>query len=160
MREVPIEKFLARLAAQEHSRIEAALASGQGAALYVNGRGAAVVGITFGTREATVPGNPPKLYGDGELDVFVAPKQPTASMRSPLMDWQQPQQIAAPPRGQPQTLYPEVLFGGRTSSHPRGAAEFQSTARLLPGRGPEPEPVEPQRHLTKEQQWWLDHLRG
>jgi hypothetical protein len=157
-REVSAGEFLARLAAQEHSRIEAALASGQGAALYVNGRGAAVVGITFGTREATLPGNPPKLYGDGELDVFVAPKQPTARMRSPLLDYEPPRQIAAPPRGQPQTLYPEVLLGGRTSSHPRGNAEFQSTARLLPGR--EPEPAEPQRPRTESEQWWLDHLRG
>jgi hypothetical protein len=75
-REVTKDEFLARLAPQERSQIEAALAAGQGVALYVNGRGAGVVGITFGTREATLPGNPPKLYGDGELDVFVPPRPP------------------------------------------------------------------------------------
>jgi hypothetical protein len=96
-REVSASEFLAKLPLSQHTQIEAALASGQGAALYVDWRGAGVVGITFGTREATLPGNPPKLYGGGELDVFVPPKQTPTRMRSPLLDAVGgPPQIARP----------------------------------------------------------------
>jgi hypothetical protein len=96
------------------------------------------------------------MLGDGsELVCFVSPQRSAASMRSPLLDWEQPRQITAPPKGQSQTQYPEIMISGRTSSHPRGNAEY-----ITPGRGPKPSQPESSEPPNEDVAWWGAHLKG
>ena len=156
--EVGIDELLSKLGPQHRLEVEAVLAKGQGMALYRDGGGAATVAVSFGTRDADIVGLPPKLYGGGELGEFVSPQRRPASMRSPLLDAVGgPPQITAPRRSPSQTAHPEVLLGGRTSSHPRGDSEY-----IRPGRTAAPvAPVEspaPEERLSEGQAWLRDHL--
>jgi hypothetical protein len=138
------------------------LKKNQGLALYRAHDGNRVV-VSFGTRDADLPGLCPSMLGDGsELEVFVSPRPTPASMRSPLMDWDGgPPQIKAPPRSPSVTSYPEVLMSGRTSSHPRGNAEYITP--LLPSSREPAQPVEiqpPSEPLSEGAKWWVDQLRS
>jgi hypothetical protein len=154
--EVSAEEFAAKLG--DRGAVDAALASGKGMALYSNGRGNRLA-VSYGTRDADVVGLPPKLYGGGELEMFVSPQRSPASMRSPLLDYQPPPQISRPRVAPTRTEYPSVMISGRTSSHPRGNSEFITP--LLPGRE-QSQPQEPQQQepLSDDQRWWRTHLRG
>jgi hypothetical protein len=100
------------------------------------------------------------MLGDGsELEVFVSPQKSPDSMRSPLLDWEGgPPQIKAPPKGQSQTQYPEILISGRTSAHPRGNSEFITP--LFHGRESEPTPVLPPEPVSEDAAWWSQRLAG
>jgi hypothetical protein len=154
--EVTAEQFAARLG--DRGAVDANLKAGKGMALYSDGRGTRLA-VSYGTRDADLPGLPPRLYGGGELEVFVRPQKSPASMRSPLMDWEGgPPQIKAPPRSSSVTSYPEILISGRTSAHPRGNAEFITP--LLPAREPEPTQVSPPEPANEDVAWWRTHLTG
>ena len=153
-REVTVGEFVRGLGPQQQLEVQANLDSGRGMALYYDGRSSRLV-RSFGTRDADIVGLPPRMYGGGELDVFVSPRSAPVNMRSPLLDAVGgPPQIARPKVAPSQTAYPEVLMSSaRTSPHPRGNAEFITPQ--LPGR--EPEPVQ-QQPLTEEQTWWAERL--
>jgi hypothetical protein len=166
-REVTPAQLKRRLPAEQQREVDAALTAGMGCALYVEDVvGGAVVLVTYNGREANIPGPfPPATNGWGmTLGDFVAPPQQAPTMRSPLMNWQQPRQIQAPARGPSQTAYPNVLISGRSSRHPRGDAEL-----LLPGRrspvSEEPAPTPPSapsapqtEPVSEEAAWWSRHL--
>jgi hypothetical protein len=156
--EVTVDQFTARLGPDQQRDVQAHLTAGRGVACYVDRSGAPRLIRSFGPRGADIIGLPPRTFGqaDWELGAYVPPPSRTgSSMRSPLLDGVGgPPQIKAPPRAPSETLYPEVLVGGRSSSHPRGHAEFLNLTR---GRT-EPEPVEPSQPITAEAAWWRDNL--
>ncbi len=135
MREVNLQEFMANLTPQQQLEVQANLDSGKGMALYYDGRSSRLA-VSFGTRDADIVGLPPKVYGSGELDVFVSPRSTPAPMRSPLMDAVGgPPQIRRPQVAPTSTAYPEVLMSSaRTGPHPRGNAEYITAQRLVPGR--------------------------
>jgi hypothetical protein len=84
--------------------------------------------VSYGNRQADLPGMPPSGYGTGSLLAYCPPRtQPERLMRSPVMaaleDQQRIPQI--PSRFVPasesttHTEHPQVLIETRTSSHPR-----------------------------------------
>jgi hypothetical protein len=157
MHEVSAGEFMTKLAPAQQMEVQANLDQGKGMALYRDGGGSAVVAVSFGTRDANIVGLPPKVYGGGELDVFVSPVSTPASMRSPLLDaLGGPPQIARPPVSPSQTQNPEVLLAGRSSSHPRGKNGYIDAQRLVPGREQEQPP--PQQELSETEAWYAQHL--
>jgi hypothetical protein len=153
-RECSVEEFVRGLGPSQQMEVQANLDQGKGMALYRDAGGRAVVAVSYGPRGADIVGLPPKVYGGGELDLFVSPRPAPASMRSPLLDYEPPPQVARPRVAPTSTAYPEVLIsGGRTSSHPRGNAEFITP--LLPGR---PQEEVPQAPLNESAQWLADRL--
>jgi hypothetical protein len=159
-RECSADELKLILPAEEHAKIDDALKAGMGVAIFEEDRlGGTRMLVIYGKLGADVPGLPPGRYGGGMvLAEHVSPHRTPASMRSPLLDWQPPQQIAAPRRSPSQTKYPSVLLSGRTASHPRGTNSFDD---LLPSRGtqsPTPQRTEPEEPLSEGAQWWRDHL--
>jgi hypothetical protein len=92
--------------------------------------------ISFGAQGADIPTRfPPSHYGDLLLDAYVMPEPIKPTMRSPLMDWEQPPQISVP-RGRSETLRPEVTVTNRTSPEPRPQSD--PSRYLIPGADREP----------------------
>ncbi len=125
-RESTPQEFRSRLTSEAQRQFDLDLAQGKGHATYVDGSGTTRLLTTYGTRDADIVGLPPKAYGqsDWELGEYCPPVPGVANKRSPLLDYEPPQQISAPRRSPSQTAHPEVLISGRTSSHPRGDSEY------------------------------------
>jgi hypothetical protein len=154
MREVTANEFVARLSPQEQMEVQANLDQGMGMALYYDGRSSRHA-VSFGPRDADIVGLPPKMYGGGELDLFVSPRPAPANMRSPLLDAVGgPPQIRRPPVAPSQTSWPEVSITMRTSAHPRGDSEYISAQRWVP----EPHEEVSEAPLSPEAAWWRDRL--
>jgi hypothetical protein len=154
-RQCDVAEFCRWLGAEQRQEVERALAAGMGLANY----GGTI--FTYGHRDATISGLPPRVYGDHELDEFVSPTPSPATMRSPLMDAVGgPPQIRRPPVSQAHTEYPSVQIEMRTSPHPRDKSGFIDVQHdhLLPGR--DREQPEPLRELTESEQWWAKRLLG
>jgi hypothetical protein len=159
-REVTADELKLILPAEERPKVDDALKRGMGVAIFEEDRiGGARMLVTYGKLGADIADLPPGRYGDGMLLAeHVSPQRKPAAMRSPLMDWEPPRQIARPRVSPPVTAYPDVLISGRTSSHPRGSNSFHD---LLPGRPtdtPAPQPIELEEPLSEGAQWWRDHL--
>jgi hypothetical protein len=157
--EVSPEEFAHKLG--DKAAVQEALKRSQGMAMFNDGRGNRLA-ITWGTRDADLPGPPPRMYGGGELEMFVSPQKSSASMVSPLKaaidDQQRVPQIKAPPRSSTVTSYPDVLISGRSSAHPRGNSEY-----ITPGRPAPPEPPPPpapQEPASDDIAWWAKQLQS
>src|SRR5208283_48330 len=66
-----------RMSAEDRLQVDDALARGMGVASYGG------LTIAYGTREAVLPGLPPRMYADNELGAFVAPAPTPASTLPP-----------------------------------------------------------------------------
>jgi hypothetical protein len=146
----------------QRAEVDRHLAEGKGVAIFADERGRATTLVSYGTRDADLPGPPPGLWGGGQLHSFVPAVRKASEMRSPLKaaieDQTRIPQIARPRVSPTQTSYPEVLVSGRVSSHPRGNGEYLN---LVPGRAAEPARPEPpsQEPLSEASQWWAQRLR-
>jgi hypothetical protein len=154
-RETSSGEFKRKLSDVQRVEVDHHLSQGRGVAAYEDSYGRPILVMTWGSRDADLPGYPPAHYGGGTLSTWVpAPKEATP-LRSPLMGWEQPRQIARPRVSPAFTEVPEVRLEMRTSQHPRGNSEYITP--LLPGRSAEPEqPV--QQEVSKEASWWAKHL--
>jgi hypothetical protein len=124
-------------------------------ATYEDARGRQVLLMTWGDRSADVPGYPPAVFGGATLSAYVPAPKEAKPMRSPLIEWQQPQQIARPRVSPSVTEYPDIAM----REMPRGRTDgFIDPRRMLPGREPEQQ-QQPQQPETEEMAWWRDHLR-
>jgi hypothetical protein len=154
--EVSSEEFCKRLTETQKREVKNHLSNGLGVALFADASGAPRLIRSYGPRGADIVGLPPKGYGqsDWELAAYCPPQKVAGAMKSPVMDWEPPRQITAPPRGQSRTEVPEVLIAGRTPSHPRGNSEY-----ISPSAPRQPvQPPAPQRELTASEEWWAKHL--
>ena len=155
--EVSLDQFCSRLASDQVSYVRDALAQGQGAAMYGGSDWRATQTVlTWGKRGADFPGFPPSSVPmGGELSSFVSPQRSEQQMVSPALRGRDDiPQIRRVPTSQPHTEYPAVQIESRTSSHPRGDAEYLN---LRPGRAQpeeEPEPSLP----TGEDNWWARRM--
>jgi hypothetical protein len=137
VREVSVSE-LRRLAGGELAeRTDQALGNADwGVAIYRADRGGMKCVISFGGPRADIPTRfPPSHYSDLLLDAYVMPEPIKPTMRSPLMDWEQPPQISVP-RGRSETLYPDVQIETRGSRHPRPQSD--PSRYLIPGTDREP----------------------
>ena len=155
-REVDVNQFCARLGAEDRHAVQQALASGQGVARY------GYRTVSFGTRDAYLPGLPPMALDGTELGDFVAPVPSTAPKVSPLFaavnNGLGPPQIRRPRVSPSVTEHPLVEFETRTSQHPRadGGGFIDASQRFASRR--EEEVRQPQRELSESEAWWRDKL--
>jgi hypothetical protein len=157
--EVSSGELKRRLNDSQRAEVDHHLASGRGVALFEDDRGRPAMIVTFGGRGCDIETRfPPSHYGTGPLHSFTYAPVQSKPMRSPLMDWEQPRQIARPRVSPSTTFYPSIEIEMRTSRHPRGNSEFITP--LLPGRESEPQtPAPPAKPLSPSEQWWADHLQ-
>jgi hypothetical protein len=153
--EVSSSEFKRRLTDVQRAEVDQHLASGRGVACYASNRGAPMVVMTYGTRDADVPGYPPANYGGGSLSTYVPAPKSATPRRSPLLDYEPPRQIARPRVSPAFTETPQVTINMRTSAHPRGNAEYISPS--TPRSPVEAEPVQPPQ-VSEEQAWWAARL--
>jgi hypothetical protein len=148
-REVSVSQ-LRRLAGRDLAeRTDQALSNDNlGVALYNGDRTDVRCVVSFGGPGADLPIHlPPSHFGDLLLDAYVMPEPVKPTMRSPLMNWEQPPQIPdRPRRGQAETLYPEVHIETRQRREPRPPSD--PSRYLLPGR--EEEEARP----ARLERWW------
>jgi hypothetical protein len=153
--EVSPDQFKHRLSQEQRVEVDQHLASGRGVACYANDRGAAIVVMTWGARDADVPGYPPVSYGGGTLSTYVPAPKSATPRRSPLLDHEPPRQIARPRVSPAFTEHPDVQIEMRTSSRPRGNSEYISPS--APRSPVEAEPVQPPQ-VSEEVAWWARKL--
>jgi hypothetical protein len=157
--EVSANDLKRRLSDEQRREVDGHLASGKGVAIYADQRGRATTLVTFGTRDADLPGLPPGLWGGGELHSFVPAAVQSTQMRSPLMDAVSgPPQIRRPRVAPSYTEHPSVDIEMRTSRSPRS-----NNGYITPGRPVETnEQVLPQqqppRELSESEKWWRQHI--
>lgn len=152
VRQVDVETFCARMNGQDRHEVQRALAAGMGMARDGDKT------VSYGTREAYLSGQPPKMLDGNELSDFVPATPTPASMVSPLKNAVMgPPQISRPRVDPSMTERPSVEFETRTSRHPRGDSEYLDAQRLVPGREQEPEPLQPE-PLTEGEAWLADRL--
>jgi hypothetical protein len=148
--------FKRGLSQAQRAEVDHHIAEGRGLAIYENDRGRPVVMMTFGTRDADLPGLPPKMYGGGTLSSYVpAAAGPTRPMRSPLMDAVGgPPQVHRPRVAPSRTEYPSVQLEMRTSQFPRGNSEYITPGRISTEVEVQQEPPEPE----GEKSWYAARL--
>jgi hypothetical protein len=160
--EVTRDQFVAGMGAEQAHDVDAALGRGCGVACYRDDFGGTTkIIVTYAAGrhvEADLSGLPPSGYCGRSLQTFISPHRSPATTRSPLMDWEQPRQVAAPPRGQSQTLYPDTRFETRSSRHPRGDSEYLHLRLERDRREAQPVP-QPEEPLSEGARFWRDRLR-
>jgi hypothetical protein len=150
-----------RLDDTQRAEVDRHLKEGRSVALYADERGIPSLVVTYGNRSADLPNQyPPSHYGRGELVAYVPAPREARPMVSPLLGWEQPQQIARPKVMPGFTETPDVRINMREGPHPRAHSEFLNAQRNLPGREPEPEPQEPAAPLTSAQAFWVKAVSG
>jgi hypothetical protein len=158
--EVSSGEFCRRLTQVQRDEVRHHLENGRGVAAYEDSRGRPAVVMTWGARDADVPGYPPAPYGDGTLSSWVPAPKSATPIRSPLMDRDQVPQIARPRVAPSYTEVPDVQFAMREGSHPRSRSGYITPGRY-PVEAPEVAPqVQPQAPLSEEAAWWRDKLQG
>jgi hypothetical protein len=150
-------EFKRLLSETQRAEVDGHLAQGLGVACYEDNRGRPILVVpTGGGRGFDIPGYPPAAYGGGTLSMFIPPTPKPRPMRSPLLDYEAPQQIARPRVMPSHTEHPSVQIEMRTSRHPRGDSEFITP--LLPGREELQAPQPPSEPLSPAESWWRDAL--
>jgi hypothetical protein len=162
--EVSSGEIKRRLNDAERAEIDRHLSEGKGVALYGDERGSAALIVTYGSRDADLPNQyPPSHFGRGELQSYVPVPKRANPMKSPLMEYEQPRQIARPRVSPSFTEVPDVRITMREGNHPRAhSASLINPERLLPSSGREAEQVlpPPQEPLSEGARWWRDQLSG
>jgi hypothetical protein len=131
-KEVSPGEFKRGLSQAQRAEVDHHLAEGRGVAVYEDDRGRPVVVMTYGTKDADLPGYPPKMYGGGTLSSYVPAAVAARVMQSPATSWEPVPQVRRPRVAPSQTEHPQVLMEMRTSGHPGGNTKFITPVRYTP----------------------------
>ena len=114
-------QFKARLNDTQRAEVDQHLAQGRSVVCYEDQRGRPPIIMTWGTRDADIPGYPPGAFGGGTLASYVpAPQQARPRVSPALMNREEIPQIHRPRVMPGFTEYPDVQLEMRTALTPVG----------------------------------------
>jgi hypothetical protein len=97
-----------RLSLEEQKKLDRSLAARLGVALFKDPSTGTQHLISHGRGGDIGTTYPPSSVGSAVLVAYVSPEPVPPTMRSPLLDWEQPRQIQRPNTSPPTTVWPDV----------------------------------------------------